>query len=918
MKQCNILLFIIAFYATPFTCNAKQMPQQKSTIATVKPTTTITPSTHKSQSQKTIVSQQTLQQKPIAQSPSYAQALNIIKTMRPDMILKNNLFTPEFLNFIKSLNLSDVENTALLQAGVNRHAIWTDNNATNKQMALHFKNSIQSAAQSLKAIPQQKPQTPKKQIPAPTQKQPQTRTTKQPQQQPKPTVVTPVPVTKAQPIKPLEQPTGPVLKSGNFPTNNVIMILDPKTEETLERRVGAMVEVGIRALYEQAAPIIMTSNVLEIIAQIIQRIGTDNFQKLKNAPYNQIQQFAMQLLQAYNLPTVNSLDIMLLSLISFDTNNFNCYLHTSANIVLLIPKKYLTANLANAANLNGKAQAQACGFDTSSMTMVNDVTSPLFIQQLQKQQSTFIDEETFINKLTSLFIPQKRNGQLISPEQDTKWVIYIVGHGHPAHETIGTVREQLNINKKNLTMLKNPNVKIQGASPAAMKARAEAYIKKYEPIVEERSDWPASQLVPETAAIAGLEADQFSRLITFFNNSLNMGYLHYISCFAGGYNQTFVNEVLSSLDAHFIVSAEGIHEGETRTTGINLAFSSIKPHLRVNKHPFTDFFKLLRLFISQPEEFVRIKEKQKEPVAQILRAIVPGMQESNQPFVRFPGAGVFGALALDKGTKKLTKVIVKAHEIENNPIDVSDPTINMVIVVPSRVNIPLLFKKNVHCSIVSPTPTTLEAGHETINVFKEINFEGRLQEFLYDIIHLNARAHTQTFVINTLTNILYNQSGLPIKQGSTNTINNLIIQMKGVPGRKQGFTGKPSAQLSLLSPADIQYSRIGINVQIIFELNGILYQCTLGIKDFDTELSKIFQQISFISQPIQAANMNTIANQFLTAEEIKKVQKPITLESIAEFIDSKIDIQQPFLPESSEEANKALLEFTEREPKKLK
>ena len=156
-----------------------------------------------------------------------------------------------------------------------------------------------------------------------------------------------------------------------------------------------------------------------------------------------------------------------------------------------------------------------------------------------------------------------------------------------------------------------------------------------------------------------------------------MAYLHYITCFAGGYNQTFVNEILSSLNVNFIVSAEGIHEGSTVGT-INLEFSNREPRIRLRNQSFTDFFKLLRLFINQPGEFVRTKGAKKEPVARILRTIVPDMHESNQPFVRFPGAGVFGALSLDKGTKKLTETIVKAHEIEKRPIDVSDTALSLI------------------------------------------------------------------------------------------------------------------------------------------------------------------------------------------------------------------------------------------------
>jgi hypothetical protein len=902
-KLNNILLCVILCITNPLYA-ARTLPGQ--TQIPTKPASQA--------AQKTVqklIPQLPAQQKPIGQPQSYIQALTAIKTtMPPTMILRNNVFTQEFLNFIKSLNLSDIENTALLQAGANIHAVWTGNNEQDKQIALSFKNNIDLAAQHLASIPQISPEPTQVQI---TKQQPQITPTQQQKRkarikQQKPSVT--IPTTKiTQPIKPIAPvSTEPALMGGNFPTNSAILILDPKKAETLERRVGAMVETAIRALYEQAAPIIMTSNVLEIIAAIIQRIGINNLQQLKNVPYNQLDTYTTQLLQLHNLNTVSVITLQLLSLILFDSNHFNCYLHNSADLVLLIPKQYITSNLPNAANLNGYEQAQACGFNPTVITMLNDLTPDTLVKQLQIQQSTPINEETFITKLISMFIPQKRNGELISPEQDTKWIMYIAGHGHPAHETIGTIRQQLSVHKNNLNMLQSGRVK-QDQNYFIIKAQAEEYVPKYEKILEGKSNWPDSQLIPETAGISGLSADSFSRLITFFNNNLSMGYLHYMSCFAGGYNQTFVNEVLSSLSTNFIVSSEGIHEGSVKSSGINLQYSPQEPRIRLVNKSFTDFFKLLRLFIAQPEEFVKNKEKGKEPVAQILRTLTPNMQESNQPFVRFPGAGVFSALSLGKGTKKLTKTIVKAHEIENTAIDVSSPAINIVVVDASRINVPLIFKKNKDCAIVSPTPTTIIPNYEVINIFKEINFENTLQSLLYNFIHLNGRIHAQTFIVNTLTGILHKESGLPTQPGQ-NSISNLIIHMKGFAGRAQGMTSTSAIQTNFLSPENIQYSRIGVNVQIIFELNNNIYQCAMGIKDFDDNktLQEYFRQITFIPQPAQTANMNDIANQFLTPQEIAKLQKPITLNSIAEFIDSKID--QPFSPEQSE----ALLEFTKRKP----
>src|SRR5207237_2263532 len=123
---------------------------------------------------------------------------------------------------------------------------------------------------------------------------------------------------------------------------------------------------------------------------------------------------------------------------------------------------------------------------------------------------------------------------------------------------------------------------------------------------------------------------------------------------------------------------------------------------------YTNFFKLLKLFICQPKEFVKIKGGKKDPIAQLLKTIVPNMIVENQPFVRFPGTDVFAGLSLDKttqhdNTKVLTQTMVRAHEIEKKPINIG-ADINILIINPSRINVPLNLEKNGRCAIVSPSP----------------------------------------------------------------------------------------------------------------------------------------------------------------------------------------------------------------------
>ena len=146
------------------------------------------------------------QQQPIAQAPSYVQALNIIKTQMPsNRVINNNSFTQEFIDFVKSFNLSDIETKALLQAGANIHATWTDNNETNKQILSSVRNNIQSIIPSQQTTQIQPSIQQQPRIPAPPVVQPQPRTQQPTQTTPTSPIVQPL----SKPTSPITQPTQP-------------------------------------------------------------------------------------------------------------------------------------------------------------------------------------------------------------------------------------------------------------------------------------------------------------------------------------------------------------------------------------------------------------------------------------------------------------------------------------------------------------------------------------------------------------------------------------------------------------------------------------------------------------------------------------------------------------------------------------
>lgn len=833
---------------------------------------------------------------PAAQQISYAQALNIIKMQMPaHKILVNNRFTPEFINFVTSLNLSNVQTQALLEAGVNLHATLSDNDQTDRKMLSSLRNNIQTIVQNK---PQQvmQPVVPKKAAPVKSPAQKKVKPAAQKPQAPKkqPTSIKPAP-----PAKPIA-PQAPVKKreplpqvlplADHFITNNLILLLDPKRSETLQTRVGAMVYDALHGLVEKSAPIIMTSNILEIILQI---------------------KLARGLIQ--NMPTVDPRIVP--SINALDLNNFNYYFHKSSPLVLTIPKEYIRLNLAKAMNFDISDQVKVCGFNPTVMNPATNLTADNLLRTLQAQQSTAFSQERFIPDLISMFIPQKRNGELISPEQDTPWLIYISGHGHPAYLTVGPIRKQLAMLKPALT---DPRRQIIDHIGKVMpKSTIESKVKEYEKQLEGKSSWPDSQLIPESAQIAGITGMQFAQLMEYFDQNINTAFIYYISCFAGGSNQSFVNETLSSLDVNYIVAAAGVHEAST--------YGPQKKHFR-------EFFRLLRMFFTNPEEFVKRKEKRQDPIVKIIKTLkieenpndptIPQKIEQSHPFVRFPATEFFEATPLNKKTKVLSKTMVKAHEIEKRPIDFSKTPVDLLIINTPRINTTLNLDNKTTGSdttIVIPSPKSITPGYEALNEFKEIKSNSSLPLFLFNFIHLNGKAYPQTFVIGTLTGI---QIKLPGAQGLP--IHNLIIHTKGIIGTNNMGREEPIMQYMPLQPQDIRTSRIGMNVYIAFELNNNIYQTVFGIRNFDkSDLLRIgIEILKFAATPKQSTNMNALASNFLTPQEINRVTKPITLESIGEFIDDKIDKQDPSMAIWAEADQEDLLKMVQdkarKQPKKKK
>ena len=664
--------------------------------------------------------------------------------------------------------------------------------------------------------------------------------------------------TKAkQPIQPKkeQQPTPKLQEKTVTPPSliyNAILLLDPKKVETLDRYGNAMVGDALMGFYEQVAPIIMTSNILEIITTIRQKIGDNNFQQLRNSSFNNIQPFAHQLAQKYNIHEA-PIQLILMSLINFDKHNY--YLHKSDNLVLVIPQEYITSHIPSAAKFNALDKAKACGFNPNILTPLTDSNPDYLLQQVKDKP---VNKDQFINNLTQLFIPQEEDRRLLSPTQNSAWIMYISGHGGPTY------------------LIKNNQYYI----------------------------------MPEAGNVAGVSLQEFSQVMKFFDASLNVEYIHYTTCFSGGYSQSFVNNTLSSLDVDFIVSSEGL--GEQETSGIPLAmkFSSIQPHIQLQYYPFTDFFRYLRALINNPQELSKVKGGKKEPLTPVLLALNPTQKETNQAFVRFPKKGVFRPISTGKNTEILTPTIVKQHEKNNQPINYSNMDIGIVVIDLPRVTVPILFGDNTDCGIV--TPTVMTSSKETVRVFKEITWNIQLQTLLFNFVRFNPKMDAQLFVVQKVKGILSKESQLP--SSNNNEINNLIIKIDGMMGTGVQIAAIPAVQTKLITSNEVPLTKLGVNVNVVFEWdNKIYYYYAAGIKTFH-DLKEILKSMQLI--PFASTTVDNVAHKFLSSQEINQLKKPFTLEAIAQLIDAKIDAQKPSVKETV--VKKELTEFVKEMPRTKK
>jgi len=232
-------------------------------------------------------------------------------------------------------------------------------------------------------------------------------------------------------------------------------------------------------------------------------------------------------------------------------------------------------------------------------------------------------------------------------------------------------------------------------------------------------------------------------------NTINTSFLHYTTCYGGGYNRVFMNQVLQTLQVKFITVSEGYNESPTYSS-IPLFTTDQTGTVKLSHTRFTNFFGLLNSFFGESLSFgaTSIKKQLKtDPIATILSNFMgKDRMIENQPFVRIPSVGVFQALSVDKKVKILTHSLVKAYEFENRIIDLSDKNIQAVLVYPQKIMVPIKTKS---LKFISPTSSSL-SQQNNIHIFESILADSWLNMIFTNFILLNKSYTKTTFVIKQL------------------------------------------------------------------------------------------------------------------------------------------------------------------------
>ncbi len=585
--------------------------------------------------------------------------------------------------------------------------------------------------------------------------------------------------------------------SALYGTNNLIMVLDKNKQETSYTNSRALVTETLSAMHSAVAPIIVSTNVFEVIVALQNIAGLDGLQKLresmersndvrlvkglaivcffeknvlvKNSVTSVLSMLGKVLVKKgtkYFVKQHNDQDwqlLPLLSLINLNTDNWDVYLHKSADFVLLIPRNYVKSHFQQPLNADMAQRASLCGFDNDILKPVYDLSPQALLQQVQDHQKD--------SKGTGIFFDEELLSMVNKQQGKNKWIIHLVGHGMPALP-VKLVRQDVKERERSLARLRS---KKNNHNESLIKRFEQKTIDLNDSIYEAvRKD---DKVVHSSGHISGMSAGEFSRLIAGLDEKLSIAYLNYSTCFAGGKNQEFVNDFLKSINASFIVSSQGINENVTAAIWPGLVVEENNGHKNVviAHKPFTDFFNRAEMFIDNPR---KMSTNESGPFSQILAPFVGSILE-NQPFVRIPRLGVFKAVEVDKHIVIITDGVLGESRKNNQPINVSETDKRSVLVYPLCMNVPLLLNKEKELPfIIFPFQKMKSVSDKFVHFFQEVDDKGvTINELLHQLLLYNINYYDQVIVIKKITGLVLHDIAEAVENSEYPFIKNMVLHI---------------------------------------------------------------------------------------------------------------------------------------------
>jgi len=538
---------------------------------------------------------------------------------------------------------------------------------------------------------------------------------------------------------------------------DLVLILDPQGSELKEGRAGALTFELARGIFEKSTPIIVSGSIVRLFlerqsAQADSALYAALNMEIFLERQDRRADFIKRLEKKYPLLALSKLSIQdAYPLLPFNTHDFHIFIHDQADLVLLVPKDYLKNYFSH--EKSQKKQILEAGFavgeDEFGFVEWQGATGSDLLQKIVTVQE-------------SPFGPMQALGKCLIGNRNNdpyQWNVYLTGHGKSSWTRADLERTLAEIRKERKAIEEKiakgeASFGVQFALKVAQQQESLAtkQLKSVESVTP-------NTVVSGDAGIAGLKGSEFIELIKILEK-IGTVYLHNSTCFSGGYNQAFLQQILKKVNCSFLISSAGLTDMTLIVTAaVNIAFDAQSHYKLTFERYFGDFFKKLRTFFGDPRYYIEQYQKQaaseriKDPIQRILSSILTFYDLSNQCFLRVPRVGIFTPISYSDDVQILTSAQEAAASFENRTIEIEAKRAFEVLV--SKVNVPIKFKYP-WCQIVALARSIAVVGGTMVGepylvmLFKDIEIPNNFAGFVNNIFTLN-RNNRCLFLIETLT-----------------------------------------------------------------------------------------------------------------------------------------------------------------------